>query len=214
MTAQSPTDQPGPSQPVRGQANIATWVSERAASDPSLPAIKQGETILSYGALDGAAARMATLLAGHGVTAGDRVAMMMPNVAYFPIVYYAILRLGAIVVPMNPLLKAGEIAYAWNDSGAKVAVVFPMFADEATKAAERDRHRRDHHRARASSTSSWPGSNRSETVADRALDRHRGDPVHLRHHRSAQGRRAHPCQSRQQCPDRRSRRCCRWRPVT
>ena len=40
--------------------------------------------------------------------------MLMPNVAYFPIVYYAILRLGAIVVPMNPLLKAGEIAYAWN----------------------------------------------------------------------------------------------------
>ena len=48
----------------------------------------------------------------------------MPNVAYFPIAYYAILRLGAVVVPMNPLLKAGEIAYAWNDAGAKVAVVF------------------------------------------------------------------------------------------
>ena len=48
----------------------------------------------------------------------------MPNVAYFPIAYYAILRLGAIVVPMNPLLKAGEISYAWSDSGAKVAVVF------------------------------------------------------------------------------------------
>ncbi len=120
---------------MTGQANIATWVSERAASDPSLPAIKQGENILSYGGLDGAAARMATMLAGHGVAAGDRVAMLMPNVAYFPIVYYAILRLGAIVVPMNPLLKAGEIAYAWNDSGVSVAVVFPMFAEEATKAA-------------------------------------------------------------------------------
>ena len=110
-------------------------MSERAASDPSLPAIKQGENILSYGGLDGAAARMATMLADHGVAAGDRVAMLMPNVAYFPIVYYAILRLGAIVVPMNPLLKAGEIAYAWNDSGVSVAVVFPTFAEEATKAA-------------------------------------------------------------------------------
>ena len=59
----------------------------------------------------------------------------MPNVAYFPIAYYAILRLGAIVVPMNPLLKAGEISYAWNDAGAKVAVVFSLFAEEATKAA-------------------------------------------------------------------------------
>jgi long-chain acyl-CoA synthetase len=61
--------------------------------------------------------------------------MIMPNVAYFPIVYYAILRVGAIVVPMNPLLKASEITYTWKDSGARVAVVFPLFAEEATKAA-------------------------------------------------------------------------------
>ena len=59
----------------------------------------------------------------------------MPNVGYFPIVYYAILRLGAIVVPMNPLLKAGEISFSLQDSGAEVAVVFPLFAEEAQKAA-------------------------------------------------------------------------------
>ena len=117
------------------QANIASWVTERAATDPSLPAIKQGEVILTYSALDAASARAATVLAEHGVRAGDRVALTMPNVAYFPIVYYAILRLGAIVVPMNPLLKAGEIAFTWTDSGAKVAVVFALFAPEATKAA-------------------------------------------------------------------------------
>jgi long-chain acyl-CoA synthetase len=116
-------------------ANIASWVTERAATDPDLPAIKQGETILSYGSLDAAAARFATILRRRGVKAGDRVAMIMPNVIYFPIVYYAILRAGAIVVPMNPLLKAGEITYTWNDSGAKLAVVFPLFAEEAVKAA-------------------------------------------------------------------------------
>ena len=116
-------------------ANIASWVSERAASDPGLPAIKQGETVLSYAALEAAAARFATILSGHGVRPGDRVAMIMPNVVYFPVVYYAILRIGAIAVPMNPLLKAGEISFAWNDSGAKVAVVFPLFAEEAAKAA-------------------------------------------------------------------------------
>ncbi len=116
-------------------SNIAGWVTDRAASDPSLPAIKQGDTILTYGALDASAARFATVLAEHGVQAGDRVALIMPNVAYFPIAYYAILRLGAVVVPMNPLLKAGEVSYTWEDSGAKVAVVFPLFAAEATKAA-------------------------------------------------------------------------------
>ena len=120
---------------MTGNSNIAVWVADRGLSDPHLPAIKQGDTILSYAALDGAASRFATLLAGRGVQRGDRVALIMPNVAYFPIAYYAILRLGAVVVPMNPLLKAGEIAFAWSDSGAKVAVVFPLFAEEAQKAA-------------------------------------------------------------------------------
>ena len=117
-------------------STIAHWVPDRAATDPALPAIRQGDTVLGYGDLDAASARFATVLAERGVRAGDRVAMTMPNVAYFPVVYYAILRLGAIVVPLNPLLKAGEIAYAWNDAGARVAVVFPLFAEEAAKAAE------------------------------------------------------------------------------
>ncbi len=56
-------------------SNIACWLTDRAASDPSLPAIKQGERVLSYGDLDGAAARCATLLADRGVTEGDRVAL-------------------------------------------------------------------------------------------------------------------------------------------
>ncbi|CAA9291112.1 MAG: Long-chain-fatty-acid--CoA ligase [uncultured Friedmanniella sp.] len=115
--------------------NIAVWVADRALSDPHLPAIKQGDTILSYAALDGAASRFAGQLASRGVRAGDRVALIMPNVAYFPIAYYAILRLGAIVVPMNPLLKAGEIAFTWRDCGARLAVVFPLFAEEAQQAA-------------------------------------------------------------------------------
>jgi long-chain acyl-CoA synthetase len=117
-------------------ANIAVWLSDRAASDPNLPSIKQGDTILTFGALDAATQRFATVLAEHGVQPGDHVALIMPNVAYFPIVYYAILRCGAVVVPMNPLLKAGEIAYAWGDAGTKVAIVFALFAEEAAKAAQ------------------------------------------------------------------------------
>ena len=130
MTAQSNPPQADPP-----QANIATWVADRAGTGPGLPAIKQGDAVLSYGALDVASARFAAILTDRGVRAGDRVAMTMPNVAYFPIVYYAILRLGAIVVPVNPLLKAGEVSYTWQDCGARVAVVFPPFADEAHKAA-------------------------------------------------------------------------------
>jgi long-chain acyl-CoA synthetase len=120
---------------MTGNSNIASWLTDRAATDPSLPAIKQGEVILTYSGLDNAAARTATLLAERGVTAGDRVGLIMPNVAYFPVAYYAILRLGAIVVPMNPLLKAGEISFTFDDAGIRVAVVFSMFEPEAAKAA-------------------------------------------------------------------------------
>jgi long-chain acyl-CoA synthetase len=115
--------------------NIASWVRDWATTEPDLRAIKQGDTVLSYGDLEAAASRFATTLSGRGVKAGDRVAMIMPNVIYFPIVYYAILRIGAIAVPMNPLLKAGEISFVWKDCGAGLAVVFPLFAEEAAKAA-------------------------------------------------------------------------------
>ncbi|MGO1974830.1 MAG: long-chain-fatty-acid--CoA ligase [Propionibacteriaceae bacterium] len=119
-----------------GNANIAVHVATWAGSQPDAAAVKQGDSVLDYATLDALTARCAGLLAAHGVAVGDRVAMIMPNVASFPPVYYAILRLGAVVVPMNPLLKAGEIAYAWRDSGIRVAVVFALFAEEAAKAAE------------------------------------------------------------------------------
>ena len=137
-------------------ANIGIWVKQRAASDPDLRAIKQGKITLSYAILDAAVARCATILSARGVTAGDRVAMIMPNVAYFPIVYYAILRIGAIAVPMNPLLKAGEISFVWNDCDVKAAVVFPLFAEEAAKAGSATGTRWSLP-SPASSTLSWRG---------------------------------------------------------
>ena len=63
-------------------------------------------------------------------------AIILPNVPAFPVVYWGILLAGGIVVPMNPLLKAGEIDYFFTDSGAKIAFVWPDFVPEATKGAE------------------------------------------------------------------------------
>ncbi len=119
-----------------GSVNLAHWLRQRALADPDLPAVRQGELQLSYRDLDHASAAFAQTLRSRGVNLGDRVALIAPNVAWFPIAYYAILRLGAIVVPLNPLLKAGEIGHVWRDSGAGVAVVFATFAAEAAQAAE------------------------------------------------------------------------------
>jgi hypothetical protein len=61
---------------------------------------------------------------------------MLPNVAEFPVLYYGILRAGAVVVPMNPLLNAREIEYYLGDSGASLIFAWHGVADEAAKGAE------------------------------------------------------------------------------
>src|SRR5579875_4085740 len=90
---------------------------------------------MTYRALDEASARVAGLLRERGLVPGDRVGLMMPNVAEVPVVYYGVLGAGAVVVPMNPLLKSREVAYYLGDSGAKVLFAWHAAAGEAAKGA-------------------------------------------------------------------------------
>jgi long-chain acyl-CoA synthetase len=115
--------------------NLATNLTAAAAADPDHVAIKLDDVELSYAQLDGASAHVAGLLAAHGVSAGDRVGIMLPNVPYFPVCYYGTIRAGGIVVPMNVLLKAREVAFYLSDSGAKLLFAWEGFADDAEKGA-------------------------------------------------------------------------------
>ena len=101
--------------------NLASILTESAEKFPDAPAIRLGEDELTYGALDDASARLATLLAAKGMKRGDRVGVMLPNVPQFPVAYYGVLRAGGVVVPMNVLLKRREIAFYLEDSGAEAA---------------------------------------------------------------------------------------------
>ena len=56
---------------------------------------------------------------------------MLPNVPYFPVVYYGILRAGGVVVPMNVLLKEREVAFYLEDSGARLLFAWAEFGEEA-----------------------------------------------------------------------------------
>jgi long-chain acyl-CoA synthetase len=116
--------------------NFAQQLSAAAAEGPDHPAVKLDDLVLSYGLLDAGAARAAGLLKSKGVGEGDRVGMQLPNVPYFPIVYFGALRLGAVVVPMNPLLKDREVAYHLSDSGSKVMVGWHQFADGCQRGSE------------------------------------------------------------------------------
>jgi long-chain acyl-CoA synthetase len=111
--------------------NLASIVAESAERSPDAPAIRLGDAELSYAELDDRSARLASLLTEKGIGPGDRVGVMLPNVPDFPVAYYGVLRAGAIVVPMNVLLKRREIAFYLEDSGAKLVLAWHGFAEEA-----------------------------------------------------------------------------------
>jgi len=115
--------------------NISSLLERAAADHPDHPALRMDDLVLSYGELREAAGRMSTLLASLGVRPGDRVGLMLPNVPAFPIAFYGALAAGAIVVPMNPLLKSREVGYYLGDSGAKAVVAWHAAAGEAAKGA-------------------------------------------------------------------------------
>ncbi len=116
--------------------NLAGILTASAERDPDHVAIKLDDIELSYAALDGASAHIAGLLAAHGFQRGDRVGIMLPNVPYFPVCYYGVLRAGGIVVPMNVLLKKREVAYYLSDSGATLLFAWHGFAEDAQAGAE------------------------------------------------------------------------------
>src|SRR5262249_2954804 len=69
-----------------------------------------------------------------GVTKGDKVAILFPNHPEFVASFFAVIALGAVVVPVNPLLKSEEIAHIVSDSGAKLLIVDESGLDEAVSA--------------------------------------------------------------------------------
>ena len=98
--------------------NLSSLLEEAVAGHPDHPALRMDDLVLTYAQFREATGRMSTLLASVGVEPGDRVGLMLPNVPAFPIAFYGALAAGAVVVPMNPLLKEREVAYYLGDSGA------------------------------------------------------------------------------------------------
>ena len=115
--------------------NLATILMNSAGSYPDRTAVRLDERALSYRDLDELSARVASWLAGRGITPGDRVGLMAPNTLEFVELYYGILRAGAVVVPMNPLFKSREVSYHLSDSGAALAFAWHGVADQAAEGA-------------------------------------------------------------------------------
>jgi long-chain acyl-CoA synthetase len=116
--------------------NLAANLVATARAQPEHPAIKLDDHVLDYASLHAAAAAVAGDLRERGVEPGDRVGLVLPNVPAYPILFYGALLAGAVVVPMNPLLKAREVEYYLNDSGMKVVYGWDGSGDVVPDAAK------------------------------------------------------------------------------
>ena len=116
--------------------SLSTNLFASAERYPNRVALRCDDLQLTFAEFDAAAARVATLLEQAGIEPGDRVGVMLPNTPAFAIAFYGIIYRGAVAVPMNPLLKAREVAYYLSNSGAKALFATPGFADEASAGAD------------------------------------------------------------------------------
>ncbi|MDP8973932.1 MAG: long-chain fatty acid--CoA ligase [Actinomycetota bacterium] len=105
--------------PTKGMVDLFEESAERA---PDRDAVRYFDESISYGELNDLADSFATLLASRGVEKGDRVAIYTQNNPQFLLAQYGAWKRGAIVLPVNPMLKQKELDYHLNDSGAKVLV--------------------------------------------------------------------------------------------
>jgi long-chain acyl-CoA synthetase len=104
--------------------NLSAILEQHTRRRPGVEAIVCGDKRVTYAELNAWANQVAGALAASGISRGDHVALLCPNLPYFPAIYFGILKTGATVVPLNILLKPREIAYHLRDSDAKVFFCF------------------------------------------------------------------------------------------
>ena len=128
-----------PSSSTNGESvlNLSVLLESTARALPGRTAIVCGEQTITYAELDASANRVAAAMRARGVRPGDRVALICPNLPAFPIVYFGLLKAGAVVVPLNPLLKQRELSFILGDCGA--VAVFAWQGSEQLPALDRAR---------------------------------------------------------------------------
>ncbi len=96
--------------------NLATLLEESARQYPDKTAIAFDQIRLTYRQVNAMANQLANGLVKAGIRRGDKICICCPNLPYFPIMVFGILKVGAVVVPLNVLLKRREFAYHLSDS--------------------------------------------------------------------------------------------------
>lgn len=127
-----------------GDDTLAKWLSRHAAERPDAPALSFLDETLSWKALEDRVLRAAAGLRACGVTAGDVVAVQLPNVPELVISYLATTRLGAVMCTLHMPYRGAEIETLMRHSGARLALCIPqareMFAGKGIAFSDLDQN--------------------------------------------------------------------------
>ncbi len=114
--------------------NLADFLTATADRIPNHPAIRFEENSVTYGEMNRQVNRLARGLARLGLKAGDFCMLMMPSSLNWALAYYALAKLGAVVVPVNFLFRQGELNYIFSDFGARAFIGHGDYLQEALSA--------------------------------------------------------------------------------
>ena len=111
------------------QLNIGQWITKWASLRPKKPAIIFEDTVFTYQQLNAQANRVSHLLLEIGVQKGDRVAVLLYNSNAYIEIYFALAKIGAILVPLNFRLTKTELEFILKDSGSGTLIFGPDFTE-------------------------------------------------------------------------------------
>ncbi len=183
--------------------NLGCIVRESAKSYPDKVAVIYDGGSLTYAELDGLSDGLAAGLRARGSRPASGCGLQLPNIPQFVIAYFGILKAGCVVVPMNVLLKAAEVAFQLGDCRRPALITWAGVGEEAAKALAEAGVQELY----VVSTPGPPEVVDGGALRDRCSTSTRACPpplvqtdpgdtavidLHLRHDRSAEGRRAHP----------------------
>ncbi|MBY8857321.1 AMP-binding protein [Nocardia sp. CA2R105] len=115
---------------ARGQwadVNFTELLRSRAETNPDKVFLTDGTHALTFGQLYEQSQRLALGLRRSGLTAGDRVAVQLPNWAAFVVVAAAVSRIGAVLVPVMPIYREDEVSYVVADASVRMAIAPAAF---------------------------------------------------------------------------------------
>lgn len=110
--------------------NVGKALRATAARLPEKKAIIYGDRSITFKELDQIADRIAVFLSRHGVKQGDRVGIILPNVPEFVLVYFGVVRLGAVAIPLDIRLKGSELTAILQDAEIKAVFITAAFLGE------------------------------------------------------------------------------------